>query len=64
MPTHSDSLEEVLLPLLQTIEFTEKIEYDDDILLTITAFIRKKKVMIPSFVNLIIFFPKVFEKQE
>jgi hypothetical protein len=36
-------IEQALLPLFECLSVPDKIEFDDDILLTLTSFMKKKK---------------------
>lgn len=41
MPAYASQIEESLKPLFAYIEFPEKVEFEDDIVLTIKSFIKK-----------------------
>nr|QES95450.1 armadillo-type fold protein [Philasterides dicentrarchi] len=58
-----NEMEELLLPLLSAIQQPEKIEFDDDILLTITSFLKFKQTITPLTAQLLQYFPQVLKKQ-
>ena len=52
------------MPLFEYLQFPEKIEFDDEIILTITKFIEKSKRISPVMERLFQVFPKYFKKHK
>ena len=47
IPKYLDSIEKVLIPLFEYMEFPERIEFDDEILQIITNFMKRTKQLTP-----------------
>jgi hypothetical protein len=63
MPKYLEEIETELLPLFEGLQYPEQIEFEDDILLTLTAFMRMKRGITRSCEVLLPHFGKVFSKQ-
>ena len=59
-----DQLELAIQPLLQCIQYSDKIEFEDDIILAISALIKKRKEVTESTLLYLQYFGQVFLKQE
>lgn len=64
MPQFYSQFEETLAPLLRLMIEPEKITFEDDIVLLIKSFIRKKKEVSPMMWELLTVMPKVLTKNK
>ncbi|EGR28514.1 hypothetical protein IMG5_173700 [Ichthyophthirius multifiliis] len=64
IPQYIDSMLHELKPLLQYVQYPEKIDFDEDIVLLVGSFIKHQKSVHPICGELANFFPKIFEKQQ
>jgi hypothetical protein len=64
MPTYASSIEEQLKPLFEFMADPSKIEFEDDIVLTIRSFIKKTNQVSPVMWTLFPVMIKVFEKNK
>lgn len=64
IPEYYDKIEETLKPLFEYITEPEKIEFEDDIVLTIKSFIQKTKKVSPTLWTIYPHLMKVFEKNK
>ncbi|KRX04002.1 Armadillo-type fold [Pseudocohnilembus persalinus] len=64
IPTLANEIENILEPLLIAIQHPDKIEFDDDIILTISSFLKKTQSVTRMTAELIPYFPGVLQKQK
>lgn len=64
VPKFVPIIEKELLPLFSLIEHVEKVDFEEEIVLVISSFIRATKVVTPVMVKMFPFYKNIFIKQD
>lgn len=64
VPLYIKDIIEQLRPLIKYLEYPDKIEFDEDIVLLVGSFVKRQQDVHPICADFIICFPLIFQKQD